>query len=66
MPTSGDDLRRRRRALVADAYTRFGAPRAEAEAHATVLVAALEGALILARAQRTLEPLDEVERFFSH
>ena len=38
---------------VADAYTRFGAPPAEAEAHATVLMAALEGALILARAQRS-------------
>ena len=53
------------RALVADAYIRFGAPEAEAEAHATVLMAALEGALILARAQRTIEPLDTVERFFA-
>ena len=52
-------------ALVADAYTRFGAPQAEAEAHATVLMAALEGALILARAQRTIEPLDTVEAFFA-
>ena len=50
---------------VADAYTRFGAPPAEAEAHATVLMAALEGALILARAQRNIEPLDTVERFFA-
>lgn len=53
------------RTLVVDAYTRFGAPLAEAEADATVLMAALEGALILARAQRTLEPLDTVERFFA-
>ena len=53
------------RAQVADAYTRFGAPEAEAEAHATVLMAALEGALILARAQRNIEPLDTVERFFA-
>jgi AcrR family transcriptional regulator len=53
------------RAVVADAYTRFGASRAEAEARATVLMAALEGALILARAQRTIEPLDTVERFFA-
>ena len=52
-------------APVADAYTRFGAPSAEAEAQATVLVAALEGALILARAQRSVEPLDTVERFFA-
>jgi AcrR family transcriptional regulator len=50
-------------APVADAYTRFGSPQAEAEA--TVLVAALEGALILSRAQRSIEPLDEVERFFA-
>ena len=40
------------RAPVVDAYARFGASPAEAEAHATVLMAALEGALILARAQR--------------
>ena len=54
------------RAPVVDAYARFGAPQAEAEAHATVLMAALEGALILARAQRNVEPLDTVERFFAH
>ena len=53
------------RVLVADAHVRFGAPQAEAETHATVLMAALEGALILARAQRTIEPLDTVERFFA-
>jgi TetR/AcrR family transcriptional regulator, lmrAB and yxaGH operons repressor len=53
------------RALVADAYARFGAPPAQAEAHATALMAALEGALILARAQRTIEPLDTVERLFA-
>jgi AcrR family transcriptional regulator len=52
-------------APVADAYTRFGAPPAQAETHATALVAALEGALILARAQRNIEPLDTVERFFA-
>jgi len=52
-------------APIAAAYTRFGAPQAQAEAHATVLVAALEGALILARAQRSIEPLDTVERFFA-
>src|SRR4029077_2760184 len=48
-------------APVAGAYTRFGAPPAQAKAHATVLVAALEGALILARAQRNIEPLNTVE-----
>ena len=53
------------RAPVVDAYARFGVSPAEAEAHATVLMAALEGALILARAQRSIEPLDTVERFFA-
>jgi hypothetical protein len=39
--------------------------RAEPEAHATVLMAALEGAIILARARRNIEPLDTVERYFA-
>jgi hypothetical protein len=30
-----------------------------------VLLAALEGALILARARRSTEPLDTVERYFA-
>ena len=59
------ELFARWRTSVADAYTRFGASPAEAEAHATVLMAALEGALMLARAQRNIEPLDTVERFFA-
>lgn len=63
--THVSELLARWRAPVADAYTRFGAPQAEAETHATVLMAALEGALMLARAQRTTEPLDTVERFFA-
>jgi len=58
------ELLARCRALVADAYTRCGASQAEAEAHATVLMAALEGALMVARAQRNIEALDTVERFF--
>jgi len=53
------------RASVAGVYTRFGASQAEAETQATILMAALEGALILARAQRSLEALDTVERFFA-
>jgi AcrR family transcriptional regulator len=63
--THVSELFARWRPRVADAYTRFGAPQAEAEAHATVLMAALEGALILARAQRNIAPLDTVERFFA-
>jgi TetR/AcrR family transcriptional regulator, lmrAB and yxaGH operons repressor len=53
------------RVQVADTYARFGAPQADAEAHATVLMVALEGALIVARAERNIEPLDTVERFFA-
>jgi AcrR family transcriptional regulator len=52
-------------APVADIYVKFGARRAEAEEHSTVLMAALEGALILARARRNIEPLDTVERYFA-
>ena len=63
--THVSELLARWRAPVADAYTRFGAPHPEAEAHATVLLAALEGALMLARAERNIEPLDTVERFFA-
>ena len=63
--THVSELLARWRAPVAEAYTRFGAPQPEAEVHATVLLAALEGALILARAQRDIEPLDTVERFFA-
>jgi hypothetical protein len=63
--THVSELLARRRAPVVDAYTRFGAPQAEAEAHATVLMAALEGALMIARAERNIEPHDMVERFFA-
>jgi hypothetical protein len=63
--THVNELLARWQAPVAAAYVKFGAPEAEAEAHATVLVAALEGALILARAQRTIEPLDTLENFFA-
>jgi AcrR family transcriptional regulator len=51
-------------ARVADVYVKFGDPPAVAAEHAMVLLAALEGALILARARRSIEPLDTVERFF--
>ena len=63
--THVNELLARWRARVAHAYTRFGASQTDAEAHATVLLAALEGALILARAQRNIEPLDTVDRFFA-
>jgi AcrR family transcriptional regulator len=70
--SDNDDLRThvselfaRWQAPVADAYVKFGAPPTEAEEHSTVLMTALEGALILARARRNIEPLDTVERFFA-
>jgi TetR/AcrR family transcriptional repressor of lmrAB and yxaGH operons len=52
-------------ASAADVYARFGDPPSVAEEQSTVLLAAIEGALILARAQRSTEPLDTVERFFA-
>jgi AcrR family transcriptional regulator len=67
-----DDLRAhvsaslgRWQASVAAVYVKFGDPPAVAEEHSTVLLAALEGALILARAQRSTEPLATVERYFA-
>jgi hypothetical protein len=58
------DLLDRWQASVADVYVKFGDPPAEANEQSTLLLAALEGALILARARRSTEPLDTVERLF--
>jgi hypothetical protein len=52
-------------ASVADVYARFGDPPSVAEEQSTVLLAAIEGAIILARARRSTEPLDTVERYFA-
>jgi TetR/AcrR family transcriptional repressor of lmrAB and yxaGH operons len=52
-------------ASVADLYVKFGHPPAAADEQSMVLLAALEGALILARARRSTEPLDTVERYFT-
>ena len=60
-----DDMLARWQAPVAAVYLKFGAPPAEAEQHAMVFLAALEGALILSRARRSIEPLDTVERYFA-
>ena len=59
------DLLARWQATVADVYIKFGASPAVADEHATVLLSALEGALILARAHRSTDPLDTVERYFA-
>jgi AcrR family transcriptional regulator len=59
------NLLARWQAALATVYIKFGASQAVAEEHATVLLAALEGALILARARRSTDPLDTVERHFA-
>jgi hypothetical protein len=46
-------------------YVKFGATPAVADEQSTMLLTALEGALILARARRSTEPLDTVERYFA-
>ena len=69
----GDDrLRQEARALldqwrdsVHAALVKFGAEESTAEDDASVLLAALEGALILSRANQSTEPLDTVQRFFT-
>jgi AcrR family transcriptional regulator len=53
-------------ASVADVYVRFGDSTSVAQEQSTVLLAAIEGALILARARRSTEPLDMVERYFAN
>ena len=70
---SGDDrLREETRVLldkwrdaVRAALVKFGVPESTAEDDASVLLAALEGGLILSRANQTTEPLDTVQRFFT-
>jgi AcrR family transcriptional regulator len=59
------ELLARYHAAVASVYVKFGDPPAQAAEQSTVLFAALEGALILARARRDTQPLDAVERHFA-
>ena len=59
------ELLARYQAAVASVYLKFGDSPAQAAEQSTVLFAALEGALILARARRDVEPLDTVERHFA-
>ncbi len=44
---------------------KFGVQESTAEDDASVLLAALEGALILSRANQSTQPLDTVQRFFT-
>jgi AcrR family transcriptional regulator len=60
-----NELLTQSQAPVTDVYTRFGAPPSEAKEQSTVLLAAVEGGLILARARRSIEPLEAVERYFA-
>jgi TetR/AcrR family transcriptional repressor of lmrAB and yxaGH operons len=70
---SGDDrLREEARALldqwrdsVQATLVKFGVQESTAENDASVLLAALEGALILSRANQTTQPLDTVQGFFT-
>jgi TetR/AcrR family transcriptional repressor of lmrAB and yxaGH operons len=70
---SGDDrLRQEARALldqwrdaVQAALVKFGARESTAEDDSSVLLAALEGALILSRANQSAQPLDTAQRFFT-
>jgi TetR/AcrR family transcriptional regulator, lmrAB and yxaGH operons repressor len=70
---AGDDrLRQEARALldqwrdsIRAALVKFGVQESTAEDDASVLLAALEGALILSRAKQSTQPLDTVQRFFT-
>ena len=70
---SGDDpLRQEARVLlekwrdsVGATLVKFGVPKSNAQENASVLLAALEGALILSRANQCTQPLDTVQRFFT-
>jgi TetR/AcrR family transcriptional repressor of lmrAB and yxaGH operons len=70
--SADDQLRQEARALLTqmqdslrDALVRFGVPKSSADDDASVLVAALEGALIVSRANQSTEPLDIAQRFFT-
>jgi TetR/AcrR family transcriptional regulator, lmrAB and yxaGH operons repressor len=67
-----DRLRQEARALLDQwchsihaALVKFGVQELTAEDDASVLLAALEGALILSRANQSTEPLDTAQRFFT-
>jgi TetR/AcrR family transcriptional repressor of lmrAB and yxaGH operons len=59
------ELLARYQPTVANVYVKFGDPPMQAAEQSTGLLAALEGALILARARRSTEPIDIVERYFA-
>ena len=70
--SADDRLRQHARALLEQwrdavhaALVKFGGEQSTAEDDASVLLAALEGALILSRANRSTQPLDQVQSFFT-
>lgn len=70
--SDNDQLRNKTSALFAqwhesvrEVLIRFGSDNSTADDDAAVLLAAIEGAVILARAQHSTAPLDKVERFFT-
>jgi TetR/AcrR family transcriptional regulator, lmrAB and yxaGH operons repressor len=70
--SADDQLRQQARALldqwrdsVYAALVKFGAQKSTAHDDASVLLAALEGALILSRAQQSTQPLETVQRFIT-
>jgi AcrR family transcriptional regulator len=70
---SGDDRLRQEACALLDqwrdsihvALVKFGVHESAAEDDASVLLAALEGALVLSRAHQSTQPLDRVQRYFT-
>lgn len=50
-------------AIIAEVFASSCATTAEAEARAQLLVAAMEGALLLARVRRSTEPILEIAKY---
>ena len=70
--SADEQLRQEARALLAqmqdsvrDTLVRFGVPKSTADDDASVLLAALEGAVILSRANQSPQPLDTMQRFYT-
>jgi AcrR family transcriptional regulator len=70
--SADDQLRQEARAaldhwrdVARDALLKFGVQKSAADEDASVLLAALEGALVLSRAQQSTQPLDTVQSFFT-
>ena len=60
--TATADAFARWQAGVEQALQEAGVPASRTPALATLLISALEGAIVMARSRRTLQPLDDVQR----